>query len=54
MLRDMVALSDEWWFVAHGADLLFKLEPESEELGQLRDSFVSSYAESLLKKKVIF
>jgi len=48
ILRDMVALSDNWWFVAHNADLLSKLDPDNEELHQLRDTFILNYAESLL------
>ena len=51
-MRDMVALSDNWWFVAHNADLLAKLDPDNEELHQLRDTFILSYAESLLGDQV--
>ena len=49
-----MALSDKWWFVAHGADLLLKLDYENEELLQLRDSFILNYAESMLGNKVLF
>ena len=48
----MVALSDNWWFVAHNADLLSKLDPDNEELHQLRDTFILNYAESLLADEV--
>ena len=49
-----MALSDKWWFVAHSADLLSKLDYENEELLQLRDSFILNYAESMLGNKVLF
>ena len=49
-----MALSDKWWFVAHSADLLSKLDYENEELLQLRDSFILNYAESMLGNKVTF
>ena len=53
-MRDMVALSDDWWFVVHNADLLSKLDPENDELSQLRDTFILNYAEAMLGDKVTF
>ena len=53
IMRDMVALSDDWWFVVHNADLLAKLDPENDELSQLRDTFILNYAEAMLGDKVI-
>ena len=52
-MRDLVALSDDWWFVVHNADLLAKLDPENDELSQLRDTFILNYAEAMLGDKVI-
>ena len=52
-MRDLVALSDDWWFVVHNADLLAKLDPDNDELSQLRDTFILNYAEAMLGDKVI-
>jgi len=51
IMRDMVALSDDWWFVVHNADLLSKLDPENDELSQLRDTFILNYSEAMLGDK---